>query len=171
MVKYLSFYISHAVHVLLWIKYGFMTFVNHILHPYFFETGWVVEVELERLLHQRRHASLVCITVTGQWDWDIWPVETWLFHLSNYTSGGRGGVDDSQSVNHWIDSSTVNLSSCRSPPHAIIFHHDAHSTSSTSLCFFNHLSWHLWHTVCANTHTHTHHPLNQSHYEVQLIGS
>lgn len=46
--------------------------------------------------------------VTGQRARDLRPGETWLFHLSNYTSGGTER-DDGQSVHHCIDSSTANL--------------------------------------------------------------
>ncbi len=97
---------------------------------------------------------LVTITVTGQWDWDLWPIETRLFHLSHYTWGGTGR-DDSQSVNHCIDSSTANLWVCTLMPFLpssfIVTHtHQQHIT-----LFFQSRLWHLWRTVYARKHAHT----------------
>lgn len=106
--------------------------------------------------------ALVTITVTGQWDWDLWPVQTWLFHLSNYTSGGTRR-DDSQSVNHCVDSSTANLSVHSFP--AIIFHHDTHapaahhSVFSITLCDICDV---LYAYRCVHARTHTHAPTHST---------
>lgn len=93
------------------------------------------------------HAPVVSVTITvsGQRDWDLWPGGTWLFHLSNYTSG-----DDSQSFNHCIDSSMASLGvhATAFPCHHLSTWHTQHIHISL---FFNHLLWHTWHPVCAHT--------------------
>lgn len=71
------------------------------------------------------------ITITGQPDWDLWPIKTWRFHLCYYTSVRTGGAD-THSVIPSIDYFTADTE-----VYSYVFSHDIYSSSTSLSCFIH----------------------------------
>lgn len=124
----------------------------------------------ELQLPHSRNTPLVTITVTEQWDQDLWLTEiwlfTWLFHVSNYTSPGTDG-DDSQSLDHCIDSLQQTSGSRPQSSLSSSFIMTDAPVAHRSICF---QSTFVTYCICtgASTHVnpHTGHLNNQSSFFV-----